>query len=137
MSTELIGAGRLRQLWELIGTGGCWPWWGRIYRARAWHGSRLAYRVVYEELIGTCPPGVAHHRCLHGWCVNPFHLEFITRTEHAIEHGLGGGDLQLAKTQCPQGHEYDEQNTYRTKAGHRKCRKCMAKQKREWEASHR
>lgn len=29
------------------------------------------------------------------------------------------------KTHCKRGHEFDEQNTYITKAGHRQCRKCM------------
>jgi hypothetical protein len=33
-------------------------------------------------------------------------------------------DKDRKKTHCPQGHPYDEENTYYTPGGDRKCRKC-------------
>lgn len=35
------------------------------------------------------------------------------------------------RTHCPQNHEYDEENTYVTPDGSRKCKKCMYDQNRE------
>lgn len=37
-----------------------------------------------------------------------------------------------APTHCPQGHEYDEANTYVTKIGHRKCRTCRREKMRHY-----
>jgi hypothetical protein len=45
-----------------------------------------------------------------------------------------GGWNSRAKTECPQGHAYDEANTYRDKLGHRFCRKCLAAKKRRQKA---
>lgn len=39
----------------------------------------------------------------------------------AIEHGT---HVAASKTHCPQGHEYDAENTRYTKDGHRVCRTC-------------
>lgn len=36
------------------------------------------------------------------------------------------------KTHCPQGHPYDEENTYRAPTGGRMCRKCRNAQKRAY-----
>lgn len=41
---------------------------------------------------------------------------------------LGKGGAQRAKTHCPKGHPYDEENTYRHKRG-RGCRRCRRDQK--------
>ena len=38
--------------------------------------------------------------------------------------GLANGQRQRSKTHCPNGHAYDEANTYFTKEGWRNCRKC-------------
>lgn len=38
-------------------------------------------------------------------------------------------DLQEAKTQCPHGHEYTEENTYRYR-GARRCKECHRRRKR-------
>jgi hypothetical protein len=36
------------------------------------------------------------------------------------------GWFNRAKTECPQGHPYDEENTYRSKDGQRRCKACNA-----------
>jgi hypothetical protein len=70
---------------------GCWFWTGARSRGkgnRKWYGSfRLGRRTVRAhrfscEVLGGqgCPPG--HHRdhtCCFSLCVNPAHLEVVTR----------------------------------------------------------
>jgi len=59
-------------------------------------------------------------------------LEEVLRKEKRVYKkglALGGkanGERQKAKTHCPQGHEYNEQNTSYTPLGHRVCKKCRA-----------
>lgn len=73
---------------------GCWFWTGGRSRGegnRKWYGSfRLgrhtvrAHRFSSEVLAGqVCPPG--HHRghnCHFSLCVNPDHIEVMTREEN-------------------------------------------------------
>lgn len=45
------------------------------------------------------------------------------------------GNANLRKTHCPQGHPYDEENTYVTPSGVRQCRTCRkAALKRDYDA---
>lgn len=39
--------------------------------------------------------------------------------------GPGSGSYQRGKTHCPQGHPYDEANTYVSKQGNRACKTCQ------------
>jgi hypothetical protein len=64
---------------------GCWNWqrsinhngYGRISRT---NGSRLAHRTAYEQFIGSIPAElVIDHRCGNPRCVNPGHLEAVSR----------------------------------------------------------
>lgn len=43
----------------------------------------------------------------------------------AVTPPLARGSFQRAKKACPQGHAYDQENTYVNKAGSRMCRECM------------
>lgn len=70
----------------------CWVWakslltggYGQIQRG----GTRLrAHRVYYEKHVGPIPEGNdLHHLCGNRKCVNPDHLEPLSRTEHIREH---------------------------------------------------
>ena len=94
-------------------------------------GSRYVYRIVYEELIGPLPRGKgSHHGCEHKWCINPWHTEVLSQSEHNRAHGLGGDWGQAKKTHCPAGHPYDEENTYHTR-GERQCRACKRESLRD------
>lgn len=44
---------------------------------------RYAYRVTYEHFVGPIPEGMTiDHLCKQTDCINPFHLEVVTRAEN-------------------------------------------------------
>lgn len=67
---------------------GCWLWnkplttgYGLV---RVDGGQKMAHRVIYELHKGAIPPGLhLHHLCKHPSCVNPSHLEPLTRKRHS------------------------------------------------------
>lgn len=70
------------------------------------------------------------HRCKVKTCLNVAHLEIVTAEENA-RRGDGRpsvrGAQQAAKTHCPAGHPYDEQNTiHRTGPKGQPWRQCRA-----------
>ena|SRR5665213_1639299 len=86
----------LASLWRRINkTDTCWLWTGRRLqkgygRMTLPEGSRgevreaLAHRFMYEMLVGPIPEGMhLDHLCRNTRCVNPAHLEPITRADHA------------------------------------------------------
>lgn len=84
------------------------------------HGKIAAHRWSYEYHVGPIPNGLEiDHLCRNRLCVNPEHLEPVTSQEN-ISRSHGNG----SKTHCPQGHAYDDANTYVSPAGTRFCRKC-------------
>ncbi|MEU2992920.1 HNH endonuclease signature motif containing protein [Streptomyces griseoincarnatus] len=96
-----------------------------------------AHRVAYEVLVGPIPEGMhIDHLCRVRRCVNPHHLEPVTQRENTLR-GDGPTAIHALKTHCPQGHPYDEVNTYVCSAGRRHCRKCKREREREYRAAHR
>ena len=120
---------------------GCWEWTAskpRGYGQLMVDGRmRRAHRVVYETFVGPIPEGlVLDHLCCNPSCVRPDHLEPVTQVEN-VSRGRAGMHNAL-KTHCPQGHPYDEKNTYlqpgtagRFRDG-RQCRTCRRDRSREW-----
>lgn len=109
-----------------------WEWTAaktKGYGYVQWDGRvQKATRVIWELLVGPIPDSLhLDHLCRYHPCVNPDHLEPVTNAENARrgEAGLKTGARQRAKTHCPQGHAYDERNTYRDKRGHRLCIACL------------
>ena len=88
---------------------------------------KQAHRLSYEETKGKIPDGlVLNHLCRNRKCVNPDHLEVVTKKENILK-GLTGfvaGLRQRIKTHCPQNHEYIPENTYINSKGKRICRTC-------------
>lgn len=81
----------------------------------------MAHRWAYESEVGPIPPDFdIDHLCRVRACVNPEHLEPVTRAENIRR-------AAACKTHCPAGHEYTEENTYSNPGtNHRKCRACAA-----------
>lgn len=109
--------------------GGCWLWTGLtdIRGYGLFHVDRMsrrAHRVSYETYVGPIPHGMTiDHLCRVVACVNPEHLEPITRSENTRRSN--NIFMQNArKTHCVRGHEFTDENTYRTRRGYRGCMEC-------------
>lgn len=110
--------------------GPCRLWLGALdssgYGEYYVRGSMLgAHRVAFEDLHEPVPEGLElDHLCRVRRCCNDAHVEPVTGSVNALR----GISANREKTHCPQGHEYNEKNTYRvhTKAGRilRSCRPC-------------
>lgn len=124
------------RFWNRVAIGtlsDCWLWLGSLgtqgYGQVSQDGRLVkAHRVAYELTNGPIPDGlVVHHWCAVKRCVNPEHLEAMTRSEHPDT----GADLNRRKTRCPRGHAYDETNTYiNPGTGGRHCRTCTSERLR-------
>lgn len=116
----------------------CWDWqkgkdangYGQHYVNLSEGGKVLyAHRVSYMLFVGPIlHEMVIDHTCRNPACVNPEHLEQVTRGEN-VRRGVAGVQ-NGTKTHCPWGHEYNEENTITTKPrghnpnGGRACRTC-------------
>lgn len=115
---------------------GCWIWqqakhptgYGLIrVRVGKKKITKRAHRIAYAAFIGAIPDGLdLDHLCRNRACVNPWHLEPVTRSTN-LKRGLVGqeiADVQRAKTHCRRGHPYAGTNLYKDKTGRRHCRSC-------------
>lgn len=82
-----------------------------------------AHRFSYERHIGPIPDGMEpDHLCRVTLCVNPHHLEAVTRTENN-KRSCSPSGLNSKKKSCKRGHLLDGENLYEWN-GHRICRMC-------------
>lgn len=100
---------------------GCWLWIGSLTgtgyggictgRPRVGKSTKeVAHRVAYKLFKGPIPEGLdLDHLCRVRSCVNPDHLEPVTRSEN-LKRGLGGR-LRVRPSHCVHGHELTDSNT--------------------------
>lgn len=109
---------------------GCWLWFGAElnygYGQFRNDGHALAHRWSYSHFIGPIPEGlIVRHRCDTPCCVNPDHLELGTYVDNMADKVRRGRHENQQKTQCKNGHPFDETNTrWDHKRGRRQCRAC-------------
>jgi len=115
-------------------TDSCWLWAApdaSLGYGQFWIGTRKVYahRWIYEFCVGSIPDGLQiDHLCRVRHCVNPDHLEPVTVRENILR-GEGLPARLARQTHCKWGHEFTEENTYRSsRHGCRNCRACH----REW-----
>lgn len=121
----------------------CWTWTGAITKDprpgaggyaifRSEGRTRLAHRVAYEHFIGPIPEGMTlDHLCRVRNCVNPAHCEPVPTRTNTLR-GDGPTAENAVATHCPQGHPYDDANTYTERRGSRHCRTCARERQAEW-----
>ncbi len=113
------------RFWKRVSkTPTCWNWTGKSdkkeYGRITHRGLQTnAHRVSWILLRGEIPEGLTlDHLCQNKRCVNPDHLEPVTRGENARRYMLG-------RTHCKNGHEFNPINTrIAKKDGRRQCRIC-------------
>lgn len=85
------GADLAERLWSRVRkTPACWLWTGRVetsgYGRIQAAGTRrrfFVHRLAYELLVGPIPVGMTiDHLCMERTCVNPAHMEVVTRAEN-------------------------------------------------------
>lgn len=117
-------------------TATCWLWLGA--KSSSGYGNffdvqkvGLAHKWAWESINGPVPAGfeldhVAARGCTHRHCVNPSHLEPVTRGEN-IRRGKLPALLKAKaalRVSCPYGHVFDSVNTRHRPGRGRECRKC-------------
>jgi hypothetical protein len=122
--------------WRQVTRGsGCWQWTGCVGsdgygQVSAPARTRLrAHRVAYELEVGPIEVGLTlDHLCKNRLCVNPTHLEPVTRAENSRRESD-------RNTTCRQGHPKTPENRYVRPDGlGTHCRPCIQiRSKRQYE----
>jgi hypothetical protein len=115
---------------------GCWEWtgaritssgYGRFAAGRVLGGPQtwMAHRVTYTVFVGPIPAGLdLDHLCRNRICVNPKHLEPVTRRVNTLRSPIARPAVNAQKMSCDSEHEFTPENTYVTSNGWRRCRTC-------------
>lgn len=119
----------------------CWVW--QRFKNHGGYGMKhvggragramLAHRWFFEAKCGPIPPEmVIDHLCRVRACVNPDHLEVVTRKENILR-GEGRGAKAARRGSCLRGHPLEGENVYIHPNGSRRCRAC----RRAWDEARR
>lgn len=124
---------------------GCWLWtavidhggYGRIKLSRA-RKMAGAHRVAYELFKGQIPDGLdLDHLCRNRRCVNPEHLEPVSRRENALRGVAPMIQVHLSG-KCKNGlHDLTPENTYNKGShGGGQCAICARERMRAYRGRH-
>lgn len=116
--------------------GPCWMWTGT--RTKQGYGKFYAFetRMLAHHFLTGKPPELLEydHLCRNPSCVNPDHLELVTRLINMRRGAATGGALWVKPTHCKRGHELTPENICRN--GKRfQCRICRNERQRQRTAS--
>jgi hypothetical protein len=132
----------------------CWSWTGaptphgygqfraggKNWRAHRWAFQRFTGPIPAHQTIdhmchdpAACRPGPD---CPHRLCVNPAHLEIATGRANTMRGGAASA-VNARRTECVNGHPFDEANTIVTRSGRRRCRACSRERHRRYQARRR
>jgi HNH endonuclease len=119
---------------------GCWLWTGSLNVVSGYPQVRLggkvqgAHRAAYSMFVGPIPAGLElDHLCKTPPCVNPAHLEPVTRQENIARSSHPTG-VALRTGHCIRGHEFNETNTRVRRNGTRVCIPCARERLRAYRA---
>lgn len=122
---------RLDLFWSKVDAlGACWEWsasrtplgYGRFFDGSA---MVLAHRFAYTTLCGGIPDGLdLDHLCRNPCCVNPDHLEPVSRAENS-RRGASVPAVAQRTGRCPKGH-----SDWAPNGSGRTCRICKRHRER-------
>jgi hypothetical protein len=126
---------------EMEPNSGCWLWAGYVNtEGYAKFGIRgrptiSVHRFIYELFFQ--PAKELHHICKTRCCVNPNHLQPVTRSEHRM---LSPSRMRNV-SHCINGHPFSEENTMFIVDAHhphgmRQCRTCARLRTKIWRQYH-
>lgn len=88
-------------------------------------GTTLVHRILYEVKHGPVPEGLeCDHLCRVRHCVNPDHIEPVTKRENQ-RRGEGIVGKQIRQTHCIRGHLLEGENIRTYGRTVRDCVLCM------------
>lgn len=125
---------------------GCWEWTAsKDKKGYGWfwagykRGIMQAHRYSYIKFNGKLDRLIVDHLCRNASCVNPNHLEAVTRREN-IARGNAKSAHAIKTNTCLNGHKFTKENTRLRKRKNtttRTCKSCANERARTYYAASR